>query len=367
MVTITENHSRGNDCSPENVEYLVEAENTIKEPFHFDALYYTSPAGVEYFTLNCDEKYKPYVNRVFPSVDAGYEFYKEYGRLCGFDVRKSTSKHASDGTLILKYIECSRAGIHDNNNYETSKVIVEKRTKRRRTTSRRCDCNAMIKLKYAGLRGYVVSTFVNDHNHSLASATGKQFLRCSRQLNFCHQNFIFYFGRATVGPVKTFNIVKEMVGSYENVCATSTDFKNFNRDLRFRVSKNDADMIIEKFRLKRETSNNTFFYEYKQDKDGHLTGLFWADATGIHNYSIFGDTLSFVPTYRPNKYCMVFITFTGVDNHWSNVTFAAALIENKSHTSIKWALDAFDKCMDHIPPCVITDQCCGIKKAISLV
>ncbi|KAK1383118.1 hypothetical protein POM88_020853 [Heracleum sosnowskyi] len=158
-----------------------------------------------------------------------------------------------------------------------------------------------------------------------------------------------------------------MVGSYGNVCATSMDFKNFNRDLRFRVGKNDADMIIEKFRLKRETSNNTFFYEYKQDKDGHLTSLFWVDATGIRNYSIFGDTLSFDPTYRTNEYCMVFIPFIGVDNHWSNVTFAAALIENESHTSIKWALDAFDKCMDHIPPCVITDQCCGIKKAISLV
>ncbi|KAK1400558.1 hypothetical protein POM88_000163 [Heracleum sosnowskyi] len=254
MVTITENDSGGNDCSPENVEYPVEAENTINEPFHFDALYYTSPAGVEYFIPNCDEKYKPYVNRFFPSVDAGYEFYKEYGRLCGFDVHKSTSKHASDGTFILKYIECSRAGTHDNNNYAASEVIVEKRTKRRRTTSR----------------------------------------------------------RANVGPVKTFNIVKEMVGSYENVCATSTDFKKFNRDLGSRIGKNDADVIIEKFRLKRETSNNTFFYEYKQDKDGQLTSLFWADATGIRNYSIFGDTLSFDPTYRTNKYCMVFILSPGL-------------------------------------------------------
>ncbi|KAK1359316.1 hypothetical protein POM88_043790 [Heracleum sosnowskyi] len=263
----------------------------INEPFHFDALYYTSPAGVEYFTPNCDEKYKPYVNRFFPSVDAaGYEFYKEYGRLSGFDV--------------------------------PSEVIVEQRTKRRRTTSRRCDCHAMIKLKFVGLRGYVVSTFVDDHNHSLASAAGKQFLRCSRQLNFFHQNFIFDFGRANVGPVKTFNIVKEMVGSYENVCATSTDFKNFNRDLRSRIGKNDADMIIEKFRLKRETSNNTFFYEYKQDKDGHLTGLFWADATGIRNYSIFGDTLSFDPTYRTNKYCMRTKVIPALSGLWMLLTNA---------------------------------------------
>ena len=64
---------------------------------------------------------------------------------------------------------------------------------------------------------------------------------------------------------------------------------------------------------------------------------------------------------------MVFIPFIGVDNHWSNVTFAAVLVEKEDHTNIKWALDAFTKCMDHIPPCVITDQCLGINKVVSLV
>ena len=61
---------------------------------------------------------------------------------------------------------------------------------------------------------------------------------------------------------------------------------------------------------------------------------------------------------------MVFVPFTGVDNHWSNVTFASALLENECHTNIEWALGAFNRCMDHPPPCVITDQCLSIKKAI---
>lgn len=30
-------------------------------------------------------------------------------------------------------------------------------------------------------------------------------------------------------------------------------------------------MILEKLRLKYEEINNTFFYEYKVDEDGHLT------------------------------------------------------------------------------------------------
>lgn len=92
-----------------------------------------------------------------------------------------------------------------------------------------------------------------------------------------------------------------MVGSYENVGATPSDFRNFKRDVKARIGKHDADMILEKFRLKRESSNNTFFYDYKVDAEGHLTGLFWADAIGRRNYSLFGDALSFDPTYRTNR------------------------------------------------------------------
>ena len=183
--------------------------NILEEPIHFEALEYTSPGGREYFTPICDEKYKPYVDRAFPTVDAAYEFYREYGRLCGFDVRKSSAKHAPDGTLILKYIECSWAGTYDKNKQTTSEVVAEKPIKHRRTGSRRCDCNAMIKVKYAGLSGYVISYFVEDHNHALASASGKQFLRCSRKLNFCHQNLISDFSRENIGPVRTYNIMKE--------------------------------------------------------------------------------------------------------------------------------------------------------------
>ncbi|KAK1368508.1 hypothetical protein POM88_034600 [Heracleum sosnowskyi] len=61
---------------------------------------------------------------------------------------------------------------------------------------------------------------------------------------------------------------------------------------------------------------------------------------------------------------MVFVPFTGVDNHWSNVTFASALLANECHTSFEWVLGAFDRCKDHPPPCVITDQCLAIKKAL---
>ena len=64
---------------------------------------------------------------------------------------------------------------------------------------------------------------------------------------------------------------------------------------------------------------------------------------------------------------MIFVPFTGVDNHWCNVTFAAALLEKEDSDNFEWALNAFKKSMDHDPKCIITDQCLGMKKALEIV
>ena len=62
---------------------------------------------------------------------------------------------------------------------------------------------------------------------------------------------------------------------------------------------------------------------------------------------------------------MVFVPFTGVDNHWKNVTFAAGLLAKENYKNFKWLLRSFKKAMGRAPTTVITDQCKAIKKAIS--
>lgn len=61
---------------------------------------------------------------------------------------------------------------------------------------------------------------------------------------------------------------------------------------------------------------------------------------------------------------MVFVIFTGVDNHWKNVTFADGLIEKENYKNFKWPLFAFKKAMGRAPHCVITYQCPAIKNAL---
>ncbi|KAK1359550.1 hypothetical protein POM88_044024 [Heracleum sosnowskyi] len=48
-----------------------------------------------------------------PDVEVQDEIQQEYGRECGFTVRRSTEKTNNDGKTILKYFVCSRAGPND--------------------------------------------------------------------------------------------------------------------------------------------------------------------------------------------------------------------------------------------------------------
>ena len=50
-----------------------------------------------------------------------------------------------------------------------------------------------------------------------------------------------------------------------------------------------------------KSEDNKAFFDYKMDRGWHLTGLFWTGAIGQANYEIFGDIVSFDPTFRTNK------------------------------------------------------------------
>nr|XP_017221431.1 PREDICTED: protein FAR1-RELATED SEQUENCE 5-like [Daucus carota subsp. sativus] len=326
-----------------------------------EATCFVSPNGSKFWTPNCDKVFKPHTNQHFPTLEDAFSFYREYGRHCGFDVRKSTERTNSRGKLLAKYFQCSRGGNPDANKAKTVDS-----SQNRRTTSSRCFCPAQIIMKPAGQRGIVVMSIVEEHNHALIEGQERMFLRCNRKLSLAHQNFIMDCARANIGPTKAYTLAKEMVGSYENIGATKNDFKNFSRDVKLRIGEHDADLILGKFKVHREKSKGAFYYSYKVDREGHLTGLFWTDVIAQANYEVFGDIVSFDPTFRTNRYNMVFVPFTGVNNHWKNVTFAAGLIAKENYKNFKWLILSFKEAMGRVPYCVITDQCPAIKKALRL-
>ena len=76
---------------------------------------FRSPNGTKFWTPNCDKAFGPHTNQHFQTLDDAFIFYREYGRQCGFDVRKSTERSDGRGNLLAKYFQCSRGGNPDVN------------------------------------------------------------------------------------------------------------------------------------------------------------------------------------------------------------------------------------------------------------
>lgn len=64
------------------------------------------------YTPECETEKIPFMNQSFDSINAAYVFYENYGRLCGFDVRRSSQKTNKQGIVTSKYFVCCRAGVN---------------------------------------------------------------------------------------------------------------------------------------------------------------------------------------------------------------------------------------------------------------
>ncbi|XP_031099741.1 protein FAR1-RELATED SEQUENCE 5-like [Ipomoea triloba] len=316
-----------------------------------------------------DASFLPKVGQRFTTLGLGIKFYMDYAFAGGFDVRHSTMKRDREGGVTMRYMVCSREGVKGGGKRTVGKADDaggDSHKQRRRRISNRVECNAKICFRKDHTGEFVVSIFVEDHSHSLCSEPSKVFMRGNRKLDVAQQAFISNCIKSNIGPSKGFRLCKEGAGSYANVGATNMEFHNFKRDLQAYIAGGDGEMIIKKFTQKREVCDG-FVFDYHLDTENRLSRLFWADTISRSNYSLFGDVISFDATYGTNRYSLVFVPFTWVDNHKRCVTFAAGLLTREDSESYMWLLEKFKSGMGHSPRCVVTDQDPAMKVAIERV
>ncbi|XP_021980106.1 protein FAR1-RELATED SEQUENCE 5-like [Helianthus annuus] len=150
---------------------------------------------------------------------------------------------------------------------------------------------------------------------------------------------------------------------FENVGAMVDDCKNFKNRINSYIGEYDADKVINRLTDKKQYLVD-FSFEYSVDEEKRLTGLFWADGLCKRNFMEFGDVISFDATFKTKKYKMVFVPFTGIDNHCRNIALGAGLLASESIDSYKWLLNSFVKSFGRQPKVVVTDQEPAMKQAI---
>nr|GEX24483.1 hypothetical protein [Tanacetum cinerariifolium] len=74
------------------------------------------------------------------------------------------------------------------------------------------------------------------------------------------------------------------------------------------------------------------------------------------NYKEFRDIISFDATFRTNKYDMVFVPFTGIDNHRKRVTIGSGLLLREDTKAYTWLLTSFMTAHEKQPTMIVTNQ-----------
>ncbi|XP_023768352.2 protein FAR1-RELATED SEQUENCE 5-like [Lactuca sativa] len=317
---------------------------------------YVSPGGTLYWTPIVSDDIKPKVTSKFNSYGEAVTMYRNYALECGFDVRLGRVQKKKNGIITNRHLVCNREG-----NPNTSKVdtldIEHKKTQRRKDLFRRnCKTKVVLEIIPDTLK-YVVSDFVEQHNHELFSKSNMYLSRSKRKLDYSQEIFIHnlskhrLYSAIQVGPSVRGGLV--------------SDFNNARRNLNCYIGGRDAKFLVDKMN-DRKKNVPSFTFEYKV-LNKRLNALFWADETAKHNYNSFGDVLSLDATFSMNKYDMVFVPFTGIDNHKKCVTFGAGLLSKEDGVSYEWLLRAFLKAFRKQPQLVISDQDPALKKAIDKV
>ncbi|KAH6767225.1 hypothetical protein C2S52_018208 [Perilla frutescens var. hirtella] len=296
-----------------------------------------SPGGSEYHIPKCDLSLQPFVSQSFKTLQDGIGFYKKYAESCGFDIPLGSIKKWKDGSITWKYIYYNREG---DKHTEDDFVMVGS-VKKRRRISNRVGCRARIVFKHSAADSYVVKLFEHRHSYPLVSDQFKKYLKVNRNLSFVHQNFVLNCSRAGIGAMRCYRVFKEFVGSYSSVGCTGVNFKNLSRDLRAYVEGVDAQIILDK--------------------------LFRRHPISRRNYHVFGDVVSFDATYSTNRYQMIFVSFSGKDNHGKIVTFGARLVSGENNEEYAWLFEKFMECMGRGPRMIITDQDLGMNVVVKQI
>ncbi|XP_074315365.1 protein FAR1-RELATED SEQUENCE 5-like [Silene latifolia] len=322
--------------------------------------------------------FKPALGLMFVKLEEAIEFYNLYAVACSFIPTKYTQTRFRDGLIDKKSMVCNRHGFKvDRKKLKPAVEFenTEEKKKRKRsvepkqTKITRFGCNAKIRFcavfnDLKELIGYAIDTFYEGHNNRLCSLKEREFQKNLRTLNLYIKQTIVNNCKLNIGATKTFRIPAEQSNGYANIGASLTEFKNFKRNIKCYIGDKDVDMILDYLKALSE-SQDDFYYAYQVDEDNCLALIFWADPQARMNYSLFGDTINFDPTYSTNKYHMAFTPFTGVHNHKKSMTFDAALVDHENDGSFIWVFKKFLDCMGNKEPqCIITDQDPAIKLVV---
>ncbi|GJZ90812.1 protein FAR1-related sequence 5 [Tanacetum coccineum] len=342
-----ETHALNALCTPES----------FVTHFNFD-----TPGGTVYYIPKVYADVLLVKGIVYDSVKDCVVAYMKYAAKAGFVVRRSCQKRMLNGDVTQKYLVFNRMGCPKGIHVDTLDLGNSDKQKRNSNLHiTGCKARVVFNLDTC-TRKFVLHVFDTIHNHELEREEYKHVSKTERQLTYMEQAFIVKAASVNIGATRAHHLLTGIKGSYLLVHGTTIDFKNFFRSVNCYIGDSDAQMLIHKMENRKKHVSD-FSFDYLVE-NAELTAIFWADEVSKYNYREFDDVVSFDATFKTNKYKMVFVLFTAIDNHRKCVTVAASLLKNETTKYYIWLLKAFMKAFGKAPSIVVTDQDGAMRNAI---
>nr|KAJ0210393.1 hypothetical protein LSAT_V11C400161580 [Lactuca sativa] len=289
--------------------------------------------------------FMPDVDAIYQSLEEAVEMYKLYADKAGFGVRLNTVTRFGDKTIKKRYVVCNKMGKIPNRSTDTLDPEGSGRNKRN-SNFKITDCEALIKFERLHMQTNAckIYEFEENHNHPLETKEERRYSKRARRLSYKDKEFIVRSSTSNIGATKAHKLQASLQGGYENVGPEAIDYKNFRRKVGNIIGDKDAQLVVDKMNMRKDELHN-YTFEYKC-VDNVLNTMFWADETDKLYYKEFGDVISFDATFRTNKYGMIFVPFTAIDNHKRSINIGAGLLSNESIESYRWLLESFLKAHD---------------------
>lgn len=309
-----------------------------------------------------DKSWAPKVDMEFENDEKAYQFYNDYARRIGFDVRKAWVNRRSSGVIISRTYVCYKEGYYGNKKDESQ---VEKHRFR---PNERTGCLARMVIKLAKNGRYRVTEFQPMHNHEFVTARTAHTLKSHRAANKIQNIEANLEDDSSVALKAIHDHASKQGAACEHLASLSMQCKNYLPVKRkYALKPGDVGAMLQ-YMQERQVSDPSFYYAIQLDKEDQVTNVFWTDGKSMVDYYYFGDAVCFDTTCKTNSCSRPFTLFYGVNHHRQTVIFGAALIYDETEESFRWLFETFKTATyGKEPQVLLTDQNPLIRNAINLV
>ncbi|KAJ0100524.1 hypothetical protein Patl1_21113 [Pistacia atlantica] len=291
----------------------------------------------------------PELGMQFSSEDEAYNFYKNYAKQSGFNVRKGKIQRLANGIIRKRDLYCSNEGFRS--------VKQSDKTKKFEKKEKRTGCKAMVQFTNDNGIWKITRVFL-DHNHAR---------QCSNQGHIMCSSSNISLEDASIHTVDEAGMVNEE-GVANSAGSYLVDSSNYLRIEKINVlPPEDGQSLIDLLKHL-QLEDPSFFYTVQVDGRSHLTNFFWRDGRSKIDYEYFGDVLIVDRTFRIERFDLICAPFLGVNHHRQYVLFGCAFLLDDSMDSFVWLFRSFVEAMGmRRPKTIFTDECEGISDALKVV